>query len=46
MGFSPLLLISEEESRPYLRPDKEEKFMFRYSKKTATVTNKGVLLGD
>lgn len=48
MGFSHLLLISEEETRPCWHPDREKKCMLMYkvNKKTATVATKSSLLGD
>lgn len=49
MGFSHLLLISEEEeTRPCWHPDREKKCMLMYvvNKKTATVAAKSSVLGD
>lgn len=49
MGFSHLLLISEEEeTRPCWHPDREKKCMLMYmvNKKTATVATKSSVLGD
>lgn len=47
MGFSRLLLISEEETRPCWHPDREKKCMLMYkvNKKTATVATKSSVLG-